>query len=56
MEETLRELQSAEDQLRSTVKQLQVTQQQFVSETETLRQQLVTEQETRIDLQKQVSG
>ncbi len=47
-------LQSAEEQLQSTVQQLQVAQQQVVDEANTLKSQLVIEQEARSALQRQV--
>ena len=47
-------LQSAEEQLQSTVNQLQVAQQQVVQEAQTLKSQLLIEQETRTALQRQV--
>ncbi len=55
MEEELHALQTAEEQLQSTVQQLQVAQQDVVAEADTLKSQLVVEQQARIGLQRQVS-
>ena len=54
MEEELHMLQSAEEQLQNTVKQLQVAQGQVVEEAQSLKSQLVIEQEARTALQRQV--
>ena len=54
MEEELHMLQSAEEQLQNTVKQLQVAQGQVVEEAQSLKSQLEMEQETRTALQRQV--
>ena len=55
MEEELQMLQSAEEQLQNTVKQLQVAQGQVVEEAQSLKSQLVIEQEARTALQRQVT-
>ena len=47
-------LQSAEEQLQTTVTQLQVAQQQVVEQAESLKSQLIIEQEARAALQRQV--
>ena len=54
MEEELQMLQSAEEQLQNTVKQLQVAQGQVVEEAQSLKSQLVIEQKARTALQIQV--
>ena len=54
IEEELHMLQSAEEQLQSTIKQLQLAQLQVVEEARSLKLQLIVEQEARTALQRQV--